>query len=507
MSIILEKRDNIINTSNTAQDIFLGILSKINKRTLELDINESLNGNLDFSVLKDEGFIYVKSIRILKSGNITSIIGLPDKLEVFHCPSQLLINFDNIPKSLVELNLEKNYLEFIDISKLNNLRVLKLSNNKLSSLEGFSPSIEELYLNGNSIKKLDLQDLFQLRVLHISNNKSIVVKNLPPSVVDFKSENNPFVDIKYANMYDESATKDDTGEFDDMEDKITYMEALGNYFKLKTKYENVSYKNKKKIFQKENISKKEKKRLLAGYQPTCIQCKKVGGTVFEKKDNTYYAYCGNKSNPCNLKIEIYAGKYCSNHFAIATEHERINTITSKIIQEKLNTIFGYETDKDAVAKFKKQIEEFTFYNNDYKDCLERNTNLYKDAVKEELIKRKYIRIYEIVGAIKDLVEQYEKTNNKDLLKMAVELQIKELDPEIHNLRMLKYEIMEMISESKKEDDDEIPIASDSYEGTKKDSGKKKMPMYTLFQRYASLFKGEYNIGKPPKVIYYVTANK
>jgi hypothetical protein len=355
------------------------MLDKLNKRTLEIDINQPLSGSLDFSVLKEEGFSYVKKIRILKKGNITSISGLPENLEVFHCPSQLLIGINDIPKSLKELNLEKNYLESIDISKLKDLQVLNLSDNKLTALDVASTSIEELYLNGNRIKKLDLQDLFQLRVLHISNNKSIVIKSLPPSVVDFKSENNPFVDIKRANMYDEEAKHVEDGE-EDMEDRIEYMDALDNYFKLKAEYENKSYKNKKKIFEKENISKKQKKRLLAEYQGICIQCKKTGGTIFDKKENTYYAYCGNKTNPCNLKIEIHAGKFCSNHFAIATEHERINAITSKIIQEKLNTIFGYETDKDVVAKFKKQIEEFTFYNNDYKDCLERNNNLYKDEI-------------------------------------------------------------------------------------------------------------------------------
>lgn len=506
MSIILKKREDIINNSNNAQEIFLGILGKLNKRSPKIEINEPLSGNLDFSVLKSEGFSNVKKIKILKKGSVTSVTGLPDNLEEFYAPFQLLIDFPDIPKSLVELNLEKNFIESIDVSKLSKLKVLKLSDNNISTLDNLPISLEEIYVNSNNIRKLDLKELFQLRILHVSNNKSIILRNFPPSVVDFKSKNTPFIDIKHAIMYDEEAKhKADEEDGGEDEEKLNYIEALNDYFKLKSMYEQKSHKSKKKIFEKEGLSKKEKKRLLASHQDVCIKCKKPGGTIFEKRDNTYYAHCGNKSSPCNLQIEIYAGKYCSNHFAIATEHERINAITSKIIQEKLNTIFGYETDKDAVAKFKKQIEEFTFYNNDYKDCIERNNNLYKDEIKEELIKRKQIRIYEIVGAIKDLVEQFEKTDNRDLLRMAVELQVKELIPETENLRMLKHEIMEMITEDKKvdgEEDEKTEKKAKDEVGEDGKIGGKKMFLYTLYQRYASLYKNEYNVGKPPKVIHF-----
>jgi hypothetical protein len=498
MSIIVQTRENIINNSNTAQENLLGILNRTNKRTIDLEINESLSGNIDFSVLHTEGFSSVKNIRFLKRGNITSINNLPNELEVLHCPSQLLINLNNLPESLIELNTENNHIDNLDVSKLPNLKILNISNNRFTEIDNIRPSIEELYCNDNNIKVLNLHELFKLRILHVSNNRSIIVKNLPPSVIDFKSENNPFVEVNHENMYDESETKRKTSD-DYAQEKLNYIEALNNYFKLKVKYENTSYKNKEKIYKKV-ISKKEKKKLLSSYTNTCINCKKLGGTIFSKKDNTYFAYCGNKANPCNLKIEIYAGKYCSNHFAISTERERINNITSKIIQEKLNTIFGYESDKDAVSKFKKQIEEFTFYNNDYKDCLERNTNLYRDEIKDELIKRKHSHIYDIINAIKDLIEEYEKTNNGDLLKLAVELQVKELNPEIHNLQLLKYEIMEMITDSNGISSNKSQEPSD--ESSENKGKNKESNTYYLYQRYASLFKSEYNIGKPPKVIHY-----
>ena len=131
--------------------------------------------------------------------------------------------------------------------------------------------------------------------------------------------------------------------------------------------------------------------------------------------------------------------------------------------------------------------------------------------KSKQIKKSFIRnIHDLLSknssdsnAIKDLIEQYEKTSNGDLLKMAIELQVKELNPEIHNLRLLKYEIMEMITNSNDSYSGQSQEISEKYQSTSEDKEKKKEPpMYYLYQRYASLFKSEYNIGKPPKVVHY-----
>ena len=56
MNIIREQRENIINTNNTAQSNLIGILEKLDKRSREIIINDSLHGNLDFYVLEREGY-------------------------------------------------------------------------------------------------------------------------------------------------------------------------------------------------------------------------------------------------------------------------------------------------------------------------------------------------------------------------------------------------------------------------------------------------------------------
>ena len=46
----------------------------------------------------------------------------------------------------------------------------------------------------------------------------------------------------------------------------------------------------------------------AGKNRKCIVCNNTGGTIFSDINGTLKAQCGNKSNPCNLQIEIRKGK-------------------------------------------------------------------------------------------------------------------------------------------------------------------------------------------------------
>jgi len=72
-----------------------------------------------------------------------------------------------------------------------------------------------------------------------------------------------------------------------------------------------------------------------------------------------------------------------------------------------------------------------------------------------------------------LIKEYEKTQNKEILKQAVQMQVKELRPEIQNLRILKNETMEMIKEESE---------------------------YRLFQYPVEISKLEHNVGEPMRVI-------
>jgi hypothetical protein len=76
------------------------------------------------------------------------------------------------------------------------------------------------------------------------------------------------------------------------------------------------------------------------------------------------------------------------------------------------------------------------------------------------------------------LEEYEKTDNREVLKTAVQLQIDDLLPETRNLRLLQSEHMEI-------------------NDTKTKKGKTE---YALFKNDVALSKDDFTFGEPPRVI-------
>ena len=80
------------------------------------------------------------------------------------------------------------------------------------------------------------------------------------------------------------------------------------------------------------------------------------------------------------------------------------------------------------------------------------------------------------------IEEYKKTNNYEMLKSAIDLQIKDIIPEARNIRMLRHQIMEMVRS-----DESLETPG-------------RLPLYTLFQRPASISQLDYSSGEQQRVI-------
>lgn len=492
---IRKLQQNIIEKDNTAQTNLLGILEKMDTNITHLEITRPLSGNLDFSVLENQGYKKVKSIALSDySGQVTNISNLPEKLEKLVCHNQRLMDLENLPETLIELDCQNNHISHLDLSRLTKLKILRITANNFEELENLPNSLEELYAGKNKIKHINLRDLIRLRVLNISENKTVIVENLPPSVVDFNCEGNPYIEVRDMNMYD--ANYPDVDE-DTIHRRMDYIESIYDYFKLRRRYNEKNHKDKKKAFAR-GKSLQIKRKLAARVVPKCIQCNRPGGTLFYMKNHTHYALCG-ATDPCSLKIQIYNGNHHNHSDLIQLEGIELQTIKQNIIRQKLDTIFNYLSEEASVKKFNEYMEEFTYYNADYNELLDKNNKLYFDEEREEKIRKKTETIYELIDAIKQLMVQYEKDQNRNLLQNAIEIQIKELDPEIQNLRRLKYEITEMKSEQKRSVLEEGEDATEADNASTKKGGK---TMSVLFQRYAALTKMQVMMGKPPEVVKY-----
>jgi hypothetical protein len=435
-----EQREEIIKDNNTAQDKLISILESMTKNSKELKIDEALFGDLDFSVLKELGYGNIKTI-ILKDGQITNIDGLPEGLLHFECINNMLITLDELPVSLKHLKISFNHLTQLDISNLTELQTLVISHNKITILEKIPASLRELICDNNKLERLDLDNLIELKTLNVSNNQITLIENLPTGVIDFKMENTPSIEFRNSTLPDlQEKNKDNE---DEMKNHKNYIESLNEFFKLKHQYETKRRKMMKDAFKRESSRRLGKLATMAVKSP-CINCKRPVGTIFSNRDNNKYtAICGDKENPCNLNIKIFNGNTFNLLSILILFKNDISDIKDNIIRQKLDTLFSYVTEEQSVFLFKKELENYNSNSDLYITLLNKYNELYDNKHTKELSQKKNDEIFNTVEKIRDLLKEYEKTENHTILKTAMNTQIKDLYPEIRNLRLMKNEIVEL----------------------------------------------------------------
>jgi hypothetical protein len=477
--MIREQREDIITNNNTAQKQLNDILEKKMKRIDSIIITEPLYGDLDFSIIPTLGFGNLKSI-ILQPGSITNISNLPEGLETFECPGNLLISLDNLPGSLKEFIINNNYLTHIDLTQLTKLEKLNISNNQIQVIENLPDSLMEFKCENNKIQRLNLLGLSKLHVLHISNNTITIIENMPPNVADFQMENTPSIEFR---EIDTAAAKTLNAEYKrDYSEaaRMSYTESLSAYFRIKNKYESELYKMKKQIHERAP-SKQAAKKEARLIKPKCIKCKRPVGTCFSKKDNRYLAICGDTKNPCNLDIQLFNGHSNPRSWLLYAYKDSEEELKDEIIVQKLESLFGYIPDTSASQMFEKVLQNYTTNNRLYTEILEEHNEIYNNTHKNELIIQKMENIFRLNEQIRMLLDEYKTTNNTEILKTAVTLQVNQLLPETRNLRMLKYKIMEM---------QEHEVSN-------------KLVEHHLIQYPNSFNDLDHEYGEPPRVIKFV----
>jgi Leucine-rich repeat (LRR) protein len=476
MTLNKDKHYEIIQQNNTAQSEILSILENYSRETDTLRISTPLHGDLNLSVLDELGFNKIKHI-IIGKGELTSIL-LPKKVETLECTENFLLTLKSLPKSLIYLNVSYNIIEDIDISNLTNLEVLNVSHNKINSIENLPKSIKEIICDFNKIQYLNLQNLDNLVKLHASNNNITLIENLPEGITDIQVENNPSITFRNSNT---DAVMNTSNVDNDHENMRNYNEALNEYFRLKNKYE-TDFKNAKRTVYKNEPNKKIAKQAVLQVKPKCIKCKRPVGTIFSRHDSRYEAICGDATNPCSLDIQLFPGFLAPLQYIFDTVKDDFDEVKDTIIKQKLDTLFNYISEEQSVSMFKKEIELYNEYSSLYKQYLDKYNDLYNNEPRNTLLKTKLERLFKLTESNRKLLDEYNKTNNYEFLKAAVDLQKNKIIPETHNIRMLKHQIMEMLRS-----DESLETPG-------------RLPVFTLFQRPVSLTNLEYTSGEQQRVI-------
>jgi hypothetical protein len=466
MNIVLDKREEILNNNNTAQEEFLINLSKFHKASDTLIIYQSLNGDLDLSMLNEYGFTNLKSI-IFNKGGITSIVNVPVNIKELKIPDNLLISIKRLPQELEILDIENNYIEELDFIELFKLEKINIAHNNFTKLTNLSTTLKEIICNNNKITYINLFELNDLRELIASHNKITTIDNLPNNIINLVVNNNPNIQYTNTNVLPNVTEKNSDNN---------YYDSLKLYFKLKSEYEEKILKRKKKAVKKA-VNKASGRRAASTIRGECIYCKRNCDTIFTTKNNHYKAICGDSSNPCELKIDIFSGEYFNILEMIDNFEDDLRDLREKIINIKLQSIFSYISNEASIELYNKVLKEYSLSSSTLEDLMADYNNL----VNIETNKEKFDKLNEnklLISEKKDyihkIITEYNENEDKNLLIDAINVHINEIIPLIKNINNLLF--------------DKINIIQDDED------------RYVLLKEYVSHSSLEQTYGENPKVI-------
>lgn len=227
-------------------------------------------------------------------------------------------------------------------------------------------------------------------------------------------------------------------------------DALNEYFRLKSKFENELMTNKKKIINNQTLSKREKRAEFLKLMPKCVNCKRPSkkGTIFTV---TYYpstdkidAYrgfkvsCGYLADPCNLDIQINMGETEPLEKLIENIREEIKTYKDKIIDDKNKLLFGLITTQTAIDNFDFNKSYINSLTGIYETYLDKWNNIVDNQQTKIELEEALVLSYENINQIKDLMKKMKENNNSQFAVDAANIYYTTLDPLLKKIRYLKY---------------------------------------------------------------------
>ncbi len=226
--------------------------------------------------------------------------------------------------------------------------------------------------------------------------------------------------------------------------------AVNEFYKLKSQYEETLRRKKDKIIKNPALSKEDKRSQWRMEKIPCVNCKKPVGTFFSVKGRKLSAHCGavenpkDGINPCNLRIDIDLA-------AVTTMQSTINEFDNykesdkeNIIITKLNLLFGFLSETQAIEEFEKKKKEFEEDLKTYNEYLELFYEVHSNKKKMETIKLLNEQAKGTISEIKDLIKtgviaSDENTVSLSVARDAVTIKLDRLDKILLDLRTLKYE--------------------------------------------------------------------
>ena len=222
---------------------------------------------------------------------------------------------------------------------------------------------------------------------------------------------------------------------------------INEYYRLKSRYEEENQKNKNKIRNNKELSLKEKKNEFQQLKPKCVNCGKPGGTTFasvinkSNKSSDQFrelrAFC-KAVEPCGLNINIAVGNFNNINTLLKEIQDEINDYKTEIIRDKNKLLFGLITTRIALENFDTQKEGITDFTNLLQSYLEDYIKITDNAEDKQKLGEELEKSYLDIQEIKTCIENFNRTNDVQYVRDAVNIYVTNLKPKLAIILNLKY---------------------------------------------------------------------
>jgi hypothetical protein len=409
---------------NDAQHAFLSLLEGLDPAmTKEIVVKEALYGSLNLAALTNAGFKHVETVRFAVAGELCDLTNVPASVTTLEVCDQRLSTLDHLPAKLVSLQVADNDLVHWSGKDTPHLQRLNICNNRLETLTDIPATLLELFCDDNVLKRLDLAPTIALVKLHCRNNPLLTIERLPPTVLaDLEYDSTPFLDLTYQG--DEEESKDMVVR----KRNFTVRESLVRYFELKQEHEEDVRTRRRKVKNRalrKGLPLKEAIRLAQqSEKPRCLPCGGVDTVTFRRQKQHYVARC----SKCDFHIDIFMGDHDSLTVLVEDFHEHIEESKQAIIEQKMQTLFGYLDKRHSVELFKHNMDLYKQVTENGQAFLAKYKHVYESAEKKAEEQRLLEHALGLDAKQAKLLERAKETGDQALFRQAMADHVREIVP-------------------------------------------------------------------------------
>uniref|UniRef100_A0A6C0I6C4 Uncharacterized protein n=1 Tax=viral metagenome TaxID=1070528 RepID=A0A6C0I6C4_9ZZZZ len=188
--------------------------------------------------------------------------------------------------------------------------------------------------------------------------------------------------------------------------KADYVDALNEYYGYKHKYDKKFEEDKNAVKNADTLTLQQKRAKIMRIKRNrrCVSCGQIGGTHFTNEDGVLRAQCGNRSQPCSIRIEIVKGKFmCLEELANASLRTA-DLLKDQIIKTKLDLLFNYTTEEEALRQFEQDRAALDQALELYGGFRQKYLDVVRNAERREEVDALTAEFYDAVQTFKETIQ-------------------------------------------------------------------------------------------------------